>query len=504
MVATVRVLDNGTFKGASSNLTGYSYKEESFSLNPADPSGGVPEFNFDVVVTDDTPLLYKSRIQVLDEDGISYGYLTGTVTGVDVSDATASVPVQSHLGALVATRALPPVSGTLSAAIRQYMDVCGLADTLVVFSAPVIGSRPVAYPGGEQEVWTWVKEIMAAQQLVFTPLGSGPVFISPAGESGVLTQNFDVSRGLSISEGELARNVEVKYYNNVYASNELVYPAGGWNDEVEVYQVGAGEVNEYEIELGVSVMSFKQPTMVSYVASGYSGPNSVYAIAGNDGLPVPAALWRDAGGKLELELLEDTQTFRLTLTGPVGTWADNYGPFRVAMAADSGGGSTYSSLRIVGNGIFMHEESVIVPTGVEDKDTAQEIGITVESKAIATRTDALNVAPIVAAGYAGTLIEKSSGLSRNVASEPVLGGAWLGGLTLILVETADSQYRVRSANYGPASADYTAEPYVRFSDLDDRWGGMTFAQMESLYSGMTFTDLAIKPLLPAKKLPQPW
>lgn len=503
MVAAVRVLDNGSFKGASSNLTGYSYKEESFSLNPADPSGGVPEFNFDVVVSDDTPLLYKSRIDVLDEDADSYGALTGTVTGVDINDATASVPVRSALGALVATRSLPPVSGTLSFAIRQYMDVCGLAETYVVFSDPVIGNRPVAYPGGEQEVWTWIKEIMAAQQLLFTPLASGPVLITPAGFVGTLTQNFDVSRGLSISEGELARSVEVKYYNNVYADDELVYPAGGWNDEVEVYQVGAGEVNEYEIELGVSVMSFEQPTMVSYVSSEYTGPNSVYAIAGNDGLPVPADLWRDAGGKLELELLEDTQTFRLTLTGPVGTWADNYGPFRVAMAADSGGGSTYSSLRIVGSGIFMHEESVIVPTGVEDKDTAQEVGITVESKAIASRTDALNVAPIVAAGFAGTLIEKSSGVSRKVASEG-LQGSWLAGLTLILVETADSQYRVRSANYGPATADYIAEPYVRFSDLDDRWGGMTFAQMESLYEGMTFTDLAIKPLLPAKKLPQPW
>lgn len=503
MVATVRVLDNGSFKGASSNLTGYSFKEESVSLNPADSSGGVPEFNFEVVVTDDTPLLYKSRIEVLDADDASEGRLTGTVSGVDISDATASVPVQSHLGALVATRALPPVSGTLSFAIRKYMDECGLASTTLVFSAPVIGNRLVAYPGGEQEVWTWIKEIMAAQQLLLTPLASGPVLISPAGNSGVLTQNFDVSRGLSISEGDLARSVEIKYYNNVYANNEMVYPAGGWNDEVEVYQVGAGEVTDYEIELGVSVMSFKQPTMVSYVASGYSGPNSVYAIAGNDGLPVPAALWRDAGGKVELELLEDTQTFRLNLTGPVGTWADNYAPFRVAMAADSGGGSTYSSLRIVGRGIFMHEESVIVPTGVEDKDTAQEVGITVESQAIASREDALNVAPIVAAGYAGTLIEKSSGLSRNVASG-ALDGAWLGGLTLLLVETADSQYRIRTANYGPAAADYIAEPYVRFSDLDDRWGDMTFAQMESLYSGMTFTDLAIKPLLPAKKLPQPW
>lgn len=504
MVATVRVLDNGSFKGARSNLTGYSYKEESFSLNPADPSGGVPEFNFDVVVTDDTPLLYKSRIEVIDEKDNSYSTLTGTVTGVDINDATASVPVRSHLGALVATRSLPPVSGTLAVAMRQYLDVCGLTDTSVVFTDPVIGNRPVAYPGGEQEVWTWIKEIMAAQQLLFAPLPYGPVMILPAGYAGVLPQNFDVTRGLSISEGDLARSVEVKYYNNVYADDELVYPAGGWNDEVEVYQVGAGEVNEYEIELGVSVMSFEQPTMVSYVSSEYSGPNSVYAIAGNDGLPVPAALWRDAGGKLELDLLEDTQTFRLTLTGPVGTWADNYGPFRVAMAADSGGGSTYSSLRIVGSGIFMHEESVIVPTGVEDRDTAQEVGITVESKAIASRTDALNVAPIVAAGYAGTLIEKSSGVSRNVASGPVLGGAWLWGLALLLVETADSQYRIRSANYGPAAADYTAEPYVRFSDLDDRWGGMTFAQMETLYEGMTFTDLAIKPLLPAKKLPQPW
>lgn len=501
MVATVRVLDNGTFKGAESNLTSYSYKEESTPLSMADSSGGVPELTFDVVVTDDTPLLYRSEVEFSDGSAA----INGRVTGVDTSDATASVPVRSELAGLVATRNLPPVAGTLATAIRAYLNACGLSQVSLVFTPASAGSRVVAYPGGEYEVWVWLKEILASQGLD-TLYSSGKLYVGDiaamyaANAATYQTPDpaRDTTRGLSISEGELSRNVEIKYYNNVYAANELVYPQGGWNEDVQVYQVDAGEVQEHEIETGVSIMSFKQPTMVSFVAADYTGPNSVYAIAGNDGLPVPADLWRDAGGKVELELAPDTTTLLLTLTGPVGTWAENYGPFRLAMAADTGGGSAYSSLRINGSGVFMHEASIIVPTGVEDDDTAQDVGITVESRAVMHRSQAYDLAPAVAAMYSGTEIEYSGAQARGYDL------MWLTGFAGGLVRTSDAQYRIRTANYGPESVDYTAEPYVRFSDLDDVWGGGSFAEFETLYAGYTFTDLGIRPLLPAKELPKPW
>lgn len=501
MVATVRVLDNGTFKGASSNLTSYSYKDESTPLNIADSSGGVPELTFDVAVTDDTALLYRSEVEFKD------GAVTvvGRVTGVDTSDATASVPLRSDLAGLVATRNLPPVAGTLSTAIRAYLDACGLSQMPLVFTPVSAGSRVVAYPGGEHEVWVWLKEVLASQGLealyVSGALYVGDIAAMYAANAATYQTPDparDTTRGLSISEGELARNVEIKYYNNVYAANELVYPQGGWNEDVQVYQVDAGEVQEHEIETGVSIVSFKQPTMVSFVAADYTGPNSVYAIAGNDGLPVPADLWRDAGGKVEIELAPDTTTLLLKLTGPVGTWAENYGPFRLAMAADTGGGSAYSSLRINGSGVFMHEASIIVPTGVEDDDTAQDVGITVESRAVMHRSQAYDLAPAVASAYAGTNIEKSGGLARDEKKW------WLFGLSGAHVRTADALYRIRTVNYGPTTADYTAEPFTRFSDLDDVWGGGSFAEFETLYAGYTFTDLGIRPLLPAKELPKPW
>lgn len=500
MVATVRVLDNGTFKGASSNLTSYGYKEESTPLNIADSSGGVPELTFDVAVTDDTPLLYRSQIIFQDGDF----FHAGRVTGVDTSNATASIPLRSDLAGLVATRNLPPVADPLMLALRTYLDACGLTNTAVLFLDAADANRPVAYPGGEYEVWTWIKEVLASQSLEAVSYGGAVYVVSNAQDIYELTaaRGYDpkllTTQSLSISEGDLARNVEIKYYNNVYAEDELVYPQGGWNEDVQVYQVDAGEVQEHEIETGVSIQSFKQPTMVSFVAADYKGPNSVYAIAGNDGLPVPAALWRDAGGKVELELAPDTTTLLLRLTGPVGTWAENYGPFRLAMAADAGGGSAYSSLRINGSGVFMHEASIIVPTGVDDDDTAQDVGVTVESRAVMHRSQAYDLAPAVAAMYSGTEIEYSGAQARDHDS------IWLLGFAGDLVRTSDAQYRIRAANYGPETVDFTAEPHVLFSDLDDVWGGGSFAEFETLYDGYTFTDLGIRPLLPAKEIPKPW
>lgn len=486
MTVKVEVLQGtGSFKGSSSNVGDFSVTEDATPLNPADSSGGVGEFSFDVAAEDDTLLLFRSEIQLTDGDY----HVRGKTTSVIDTDGFVSASVQTRLSALVAELQIPPAAGTLGSVLRTYLGLVNIpAGNVVVPTA--IANRNVAYPGGFGDLWVWIKDICAAEQIELYVEGSNYVFALPRGRA--LPREWDGGQSVTVAEGQIARSVEVKYYNNEYRADSLAYPPGGWDEDVQVYQVGAGETTEVDLQLGASLLSFKPPIMVTSVAADYAGPNSVYCIAGNDGLPVPVALWRDAGGKLELELDETTTVLKLTLTGPQGSWAENYGPFRVAMAADSGGSSTYSSLRIVGTGVFFDEREVIVPTGVPEEDTAQEVGITIENRAISTLRHAYEAATLAANAFSGQTIELSADASR---AAPLAGesGA-LSGYAGARVSTEDSRYRVRNVSYTPTTIQYTADSDVLFSDFNSAQGGKTFTQFNNEYAGWTFYDLAIKPL----------
>lgn len=496
MSATVSVLNGvGAFQGAESNIGGYSVSEEATPRKAGDSSGAVGEFSFDAVATSDTSLLHGS--DVLLSDGLSMG-VRGKVASVSENDGFATISAQSPLSALVAERQIPPFHGTLQDALREVLGLVGIPPTQVHVNG--IPNEIVAFPGGLQDVWQWVKDICVVHGLylsVATPTSSGQSnFLFNADNSATdLLMDWSASKGLNISEGQIAQKVEVKFYNNTYAENALVYPPGGWDEDVQVHQVGAGDVLEVDLELGASLLSFKQPIMVSSVAANYEGPNSVYAIAGNDGLPVPAAMWREAGGKLELELDETTTRLKMTLTGPQGSWAENYGPFRVAMAADAGGSSTYSSLRIVGTGVLFEESSVVVPTGVAPDDSVQEVGITIENRAIANLDQAYRAAHQAATLYSGLTIDRPGSIS--VATDA--GGGTLaqhGFASIVSARVRDEHayYRVKSSARGPIGVEFTAEPDTRFSDFNAAHAGKTFADFNAEYAGWTFRDQAIQPL----------
>lgn len=489
MTATVHVLDsNGAFRGAASNIAEYSLKADAFPMNPANLNGAARELTFDATEMGNSAYLYRSGVAFQDPDVFS-GPVLASITSVEAQDGFLSISAVGSEEAAVAEVQIPPYAGSLVGALELYLEQIGV--TFLVGGGGVPNPY-VALPGGEVNLWEWLKELCAVYRVELYPYADMIWVVSPA-----LTRTHSipnvVSPQVAVQDGNLARSVEVNYYNNTHLENELVYPAGGWNEDVSVYQVEAGEVTEVDFETPVSIMWFDDPTAVDYVSSDYDGPTSVYAICGNDGLPVPPRLWHDEGGDLQLELLDDTTTLRLTLTGPRGTWAEEYGPFRVAMASGTGGSNTYSSLRVVGGGIFMHENTVTCPTGVPETWTAEEVGITIENRAIATRTQAYTAAVQAAQLYCG--MNSSYGTSVKSVGSAIENTGVEGSR----IDLGRAKYRVDSAAYNSSEVSLEATPWTTFEDLGETWGTGTFEEFGDEFGDLTFREFSLAPL---RRLPE--
>lgn len=531
MAVEISVTGNGHYAGSRSDLESYQVTEDSTPLAGDDNAGGVGQLTFNVN-EDRSPegtLLLLNDVVTL-RDG-TRGTTVGTVTGVGSTNWLATVTADSRLGILTAERQALPYSGTLEGAFRYYLGLADLTTAIVV--DPSIATRAVTYPGWFGTIWDFLKQLCVAESVEIS-LVSNQIVLRPIRQRVVDTTRYS-DEGWNVSSGQLARAVEVCYYTNTWKTNTLVYPKNGWQDDVEVYQVDAGEKREVQIPLDISLSSIKQPQALDYVASEYDGPNSVYAIVGNDGLPIGAGRWTANGGKITVKINEDTKSLTLTIYGSTET---TYAPYRIGVS--SGPSDTYSSLRLVGTGVFFDEKSVVVGTGVPNSRTAQEIGAKVENPAITNISQAYNVALRTAIRWgtpSQTININASAVNRrgetNSYRYPLLSemDAYNAGKTLDQLDaewlnktiddvdqfwkdraTSDfvnqafgniagaripyrqSMYRVRSATIDPAGISMQAEADTTVTDLDTKWAGKTLTQFDNQWAGKTLDEFGLIPL----------
>ena len=402
-------------------------------------------------------------------------------------------------------------------------------------STSVQGPKQVSYVGFTGDVWDWLKQICVAQQIEISLVSSNIVVRPIRGREAEVHKNSSVS--WSVANGDIARAVRVWQYNSYRQVNGLVYPAGGWNSDVAVYQVDANEVLTVNIPVNVSIESLQQPSVVSYVDRAYTGPSSVYAVAGNDGLPVPPAQWTAQGGSLTVAIGEDTRSIDVTITGasdPVGTYA----PYRIAMSA--GPSNYYSSLRLIGTGVFFSKQSYDFTTGVPNDKTATEIGVEIDSPAINTIQEAYTIGIGAAQRWAGA--DQGISVSATVINRKGDKGTYnyptfaqfdtdyagktfaqfdttwtgktfadfnnayyasvadtfenqaFGNVAGARVKHRQAYYRIRNATTTEAGIQYSAERDTTFADFDAVWTGKTFADFDTRFTGKTFADFGVIPL----------
>lgn len=478
MAVSVKPSGNGDWVGAPHNIKQFSLTEESTPLAGGDESGSIGGGSFSVVSNRDTVLLMDDPLTFTEGE---FGDVPVRVMGVQDSGVTAQIEVDHATTKLMSEKSLPPYNGTVGGWLRGAFTLCGLPEPTI---ASTISTRSVAYGAHVGVVWDAIKQVCAAQQIEMLYTATGCEFRLIRERNLELFRVEDPPQH-NVGGGEMARAVEVVSYSNVWGNGSLVYPTGGWNEEVRVFQVAAGETLEVDVEVEVSVVSVVQPTPVVWVSREHNA-SSVYSISGNDGLPIQPAQWIAEGGKLEVTINPDYKSLHLKITG---SGNENLGPYQLAMA--SGTSDAYSSIRIVGSGVWQRPVTELYLTGVSDSDTATEIGETIELPFAYGRDQVLGLGISAAQRFTG--IEQS--LSAEAEYFPLEGQVPRFGTTAgARFSYVDHVWRVRSATVAETNQSIDAETDTTFSDFNTTHAGKTFGEFNTGFSTFTFREFDLMPL----------
>lgn len=517
---------------------GYSVVEDASPVDPSDTSGGTGQTTVSMAENNETFFLLNKSLDLRDD---ALGTTRGIVKSLASTDGKATVTADGRLALLAAERTAQPFTGTLGDALRYYFGLVGIkaeAKNRILIDKS-LEDIYVALPGWQGEVWLKVNKQLAPAYGFEVSLVSGNVVVRKTRQRTAVTFR-DISTARSLDSSEAAQAVEIFYYNNVFRTDALAYPVGGWNPDVEVFQADANELVTYEVELSASLTAVQQPIAVDSVGRTYNS-SSVYAVAGGDGLPITAAQWEARGGSLKVAIIEDTKTLRITIRGARDAI---YAPYRIAMSA--GPSDWYSSLRIVGTGVFQEEESVILPTGANPDRVSTEEAPSVKNEFISTLTNAYDRGVWASARWAGpkqSISASSGGIQHGGENSsyayPTIAdfnAAQLVGGSFRLISAFNTEYagrtvasfneewtalaraefanqafgnvigarvkkhlhwwRIRSTTITESSVQYTAERDTTVGDFNAVWtkGTPTIADFNTLWAYHSLSDFTIAPL----------
>ena len=536
MAIELEVTGNGNFSGARAAIETYRVTEDSTPIEASDSTGGTGQITFTAV---DDPsrfgsmLLFNDTIRLSDTQR---GDAEGRINEITSNDRLLSVTADSRLGDLVVEKQAAAVNGTFLSVVLYYLGLCGITTGIGMDTS--LSSIPVIAPGWTGDVWTKIKQLCVTLGVEVTQIRTGIVF-RPV-RSNVAVEINNVTESWTVSNSDLSQKVEIYYYNTQYRAGQLVYPAGGWNEDVTVYTIDAGQTLEVNIPVDVTIASLTQPAPVLTVSETETG--SYYSVTGRDGEAIDPNKWVYDGGSLVVAIGEDQNSIDLTVIGAVGETAD-LAPFRIGVSV--GPSEYYSSLRINGNGTHYKRESIVVPTGADAAVTAREVGVNVDNIFVATKAQAQSLALDVASKWASPV--RQINIQRAVISAPSDGDggqydyatfadfdayaaansittfaqfdtAWsgqtFGDFDAYWFDLVDDQfafqvfgnangarvqfrraiYRIRSIQITESTVSYTAEADTTFGDFDTSAAGMTFSQFDTSYAGLTFQDFSLIPL----------
>lgn len=422
----------------------YRVRESSMPLAGGDSSGAVGTIELDLQHKDDENpfLMMEETVDFIDT---SRGSTVGTIRNVqrnETSDFPWTVIANNRLGDFnIEVQALP-FSGTLENAFEYYCSLANIDTGIVV--DPAISGMTVNFPGWSGNLWNYMK-MMATGITADLNLISDNVVLRPVRQFIAIT-NRDIESTPEVDGSSLALKQEVIWYDTEHVSSGLIYPPGGWNTDVRVLSVNAGETAETTLDVPASIFSITQPVAQASVAPGYSA-TSVYTIVGDDNIVIQPAQWAAYGGSLSVAISPDTRSLIVTLVGATGLYQINGTPmktFRVALSAGTSD-STYSTLRIVGDSIQLNEQSLIIPTGVAPYRTGQEFAPTIDNIFLNSLDDAYS------AGVRG---------ARRHTGKTISGGA--------TVTAVNRRGETGTANYPP------------YSYVQTKWDAYTYGGVNTL------------------------
>lgn len=516
-------------------VSGYTAVEDATPTEPGSSRGGYGQISVTAPSNLDTKTLWNEEFKLRDTKG---GEIYGIIRSGGSSNGTqtATLDGDSRLALAAVRRKIGPYTGTLSGAFRAYLAAVKLTKDVVI--DPVYDRTQVSLQGFDDEVGFRLKSLATAYGAELSYVGRN-IVIRPVRKNTAVDYR-DSTLEWIMDTSQVAQSVEVKYYNNTQRTNSLAYPPGGWTPEsdVEVFQVDAGETLRIPLEINASLSSVVQPVCVSWM-----GPTTAnvsgYTVTGEGDKPITPDQWRATGGSVKIEIDPDSLGLTMVL---VGASEQRFAPYRLAMS--SGSSNTYSSLRILGTGVFFTEKSIIVGTGVDPDIATQEVGIVVENRAITTEKQARDLAVATVNRWTGPSLElsvTSKGINRlgdtgsyrfptfkefndeqnakfpkskfsdfNARNAGKKFKDFNAERDATVADDFENQafgnvagarkyhdfgfYRIYTATHTPSSLSYSAEMDTIFKDFNQRWAGTKFADFNKQWKGKKFRDNTVRPL----------
>jgi hypothetical protein len=511
----VRLSGTGRFYGHASNVVNYSYSEGSTPLVPGDESGAIGDVNIEVLdISDIGILLYKDEFYLQDN---FHGSVIGNIENVSGNNDNISMGGRSILSLLNVEKVIPPRRNTIGNIIAGVLSDVGVTSNIILDDK--LSTDIINVPGFEGDLWVYTKQLCAAHEVEVTVVREF-IVVRPTRMRKISAQNI-VERSWQVQDVQLAQNFDVAYYNYEQVEDFLIYPKGGWSEDVQVYQVGANETVTFEAPVDFYATSVKQPTVQDNVPKDYSGPASVYSVSGNDGLPITPSQWIAQGGNLSVAILPPGNVLEVTVTGPD---FEELAPYSIGL---NDGSSSYSTLRIVGDGMNFDRQIYTEKTGLSSNDVALVSGGEIDNVAIDTLEDAKRFALFARRLYAlptqtfstsapefprlegtvttvlfptfadfgDTLPAAYSFTNFNADYSGVtfedftvqVGNAvpqGFGEVSGARVRLDDAMYRVRNVTITPEAISIDAEYDTLFEDLNDVYVAVTWENLAAAWTGV--------------------
>jgi len=548
----LNVTGNGRFEGDKSNVIAYSYSEQSTPHMIGDDSGGVGDISVSVMdFRNDGIILYKDSITLSDS---FYGSITGRIDSLTSTNGLLDITGRSRLSFLNIPGIVAPGETTIRGLFTSIFNAANLT-TDIAFGRP-ISNDPIITPGWSGDLWVFAKQACATYGVEIS-LINNTIYVQPIRQRELGIENIS-TESYNLTDVSLAQSFDVAYYNYTEETGALVYPRGGWTPEATVYQVEAGETIIIDVPVNGYITSILQPVAQDFVPKNYSGGNSVYSVSGNDNLPVSAALWRNYGGSMTAELINNGATIQLTVKGP------GFSPLSPYSFSVSDGSTSYSTIRLIGDGVFYDRKLLNIKTGLSPDIAPQEVGQEVDNFFVDTLEQALDVGvktrPLYALPRHTIDLSGSSFVKKNFTEYDYLtlddaglglldGPGILGTINpntnIVLYQSfeeygnslppvylfsdfnndfvdatfddfanttteASSQsfgsvsgsrvryydaiFRVRGTDTSQSGINVTAEFDTLFSDFNETFDGYTFEGFDAVVPGINFIDWSLIPL----------
>ena len=452
--------------------------EDGTPRTPVDADGGFPELTIEAPERQRSRFIVGEKLDIsIDEDGVTQG----DIYSVETKDGWATVKAFGLASILDVERTALPFSGTVKQALDYYFGLAGYTGKLVISSA--IASQQVKLLGFYGNLFDFVnKQLCPMLGAEMTQIADEIIF-RQAGVRSIDSLN-DTARTLNVEANKEYTHVSVTFYEREEITNKLVLPKSTTRvDYDEVISVNHGETVEKEFELNASLSSVKTPAYNSG-AGPYPKDDTTgeFRVIDKEGKTLTNAQWKSGGGKIEVEIGEDTKTLIVRITGPK---YNNRSPFKVGYAA--GGDRDFPTLRIVGTGMRFNKKTFKTRTPGNPETASDGYGLEIEDECI----DSYARACTVAANAAATVSGNSVTLGVENAS---FGDDALGNVAGARVRQGDSIYRVTSATLGKTGWSYDAVPDTTYSDFKVALDGATYDDFKTLWGEETYADFLAAPL----------